>query len=392
MTSSTLVRVAFAASLFALLITGCSSFSSRTHTVTPEDWAISGADLARSSMADLRLEPPLEKVWEHDLGAGAGPGSALITGNLVLIANRKGQLLVLDGEKGKRVGRTKFDAPVEGGMAIADNMLIVPGAKRKASLYGYDLGRGKVRWKLRKAAVQAGVLTLDSLAVVVDATAMLRVVDTASGKERWTHALDSMAYVIGAPVAEGPVVYVANENGVLYAVDVVREQRQWRRDLGSPVYQGLGMAGDIVLVPTTRGRLFGIDARTGATRWTLALPDTTVRFSATAYDHRDGVLVVGTTDGRLRALRADSGSELWVAEVESPITAAPLLTRQTVFVGTLGRKLLALDRNTGARLWEYEMPGRVTSALAAADDLLIVLSEPQRIVAFRMPQEMPVTE
>ncbi len=377
--------------LLALTLAGCNSFSYTSRTIEPDDWLSSGANLARTSMADWRIEPPLEEAWEFDVGAGTGPGSVLVAGDLVLVANRKGQLLALDVEKGKRVGRVRFSAPVEGGMAIAGTMLLVPGAKRKESITGFDLVRGKEAWKLREASVEAGVLALDSLAVVIDATAMLRVVEVEQGHERWAHALDSMAYVLSTPVADGPMVYVANEAGVVFGVDVVDRVRRWRRDLHTPVLQSLGLGSGVVIVPTTRGRMYGLDARTGETRWTLALPDTTVRFSATAFDPRDGVLVVGTTDGFVRAIRALSGTELWSVDVEAPVTAAPLMTQRTVYAGTLGRELVALDRNTGLKLWEYAMPGRVQSAMAATDDMVFVLSEPQRLVAFRVA-ETAVTE
>ncbi len=391
MTSSTPVAVVVPIVFLALVSAGCNSFSYKTRTIEPDDWVSSGANLARTSMADSRIEPPLEKAWDFDIGAGTGPGSVLIAGDLVLVANRKGQLLALDVHKGKRVGRERFGAPVEGGMAIAGTMLLVPGAKRRESITGYDLLRGREAWKLREASVEAGVLALDSLAVVIDAGAILRVVETRQGEERWAHALDSMAYVISTPVAEGSMVYAANEMGVVFGVDVVQQVRRWRRDLHTPVLQSLAIGSGLIIVPTTRGRLYGLDARTGDTRWTLALADTTVRFSATAFDPRDGVLVVGTTDGFVRAIRASSGTELWSADVGAPVTAAPLMTHRTVYAGTLGRQLIALDRNTGIRLWDYQMPGRVQSAMAATDDMVFVLSEPQRLVAFRIAEPV-VTE
>jgi PQQ-like domain len=391
MISSTPAAVVSSTVLLALVFAGCNSFSYRSRTIDPDDWVTSGATLARTSLADRRIEPPLEKVWDFDVGAGTGPGSVLVAGDLVLVANRKGQLLALDAENGRRVGRVRFGAPVEGGMAIAGTMLLVPGAKRKETITGFDLVRGKEAWKLREASVEAGVLALDSLAVAIDAGAILRVVDAELGQERWTHALDSMAHIISTPAAEGAVVYAANEDGVVFAVDVVKRVRRWRRDLHTPVLQSLSMGSSLVIVPTTRGRLFGLDARTGETRWTLALPDTTVRFSSTAVDPGEGVLIVGATDGSVRAIHALNGTELWSADVGAPVTAAPLLTHSTVYVGTLGRQLIALDRNTGLQLWEYEMPGRVQSAMAASDDMVFVLSEPQRIHAFRIAEEA-VTE
>jgi outer membrane protein assembly factor BamB len=382
----TFSRSLYLATAAALAFVGCSSLS-----VKPSDgvdaWPISGADVARSSRTEYRIDPPLHKVWEFDLGAGTGAGSALVSGPVAFVGTRKGQLLAVDLQRGKRVGRARFDVPIEGGMAFAGRTLLVAGSKRRSAIQGIDVTRGKVLWKVATSSVDGGVLALDSLVVFVDAGATLRVLDAATGSERWAHPLDTLAYVIGAPASDGVAVYVANEEGVVFAVDVLRRQRLWRAALDAPVYQSLAVGGGVVFVPTTRGRLIGLDARSGQRRWEVATPDSTVRFAPPAFDAAEHVIVAGATDGKLRAIGVDSGEVLWDADLGAPVVVAPLVTARTIYAGTLDRRLVALDRRSGLSLWEYEMPGRVQSALAASEETILVLSEPQRLIAFRVAEE-----
>ena len=115
--------------------------------------------------------------------------------------------------------------------------------------------------------------------------------------------------------------------------------------------------------------------------WSLALPDTTVRFSPPAVD--DGLVVVGASDGLLRAFDPATGELRWSFEVDEAFAAAPLMTPERVYIGSMAGKVYGVDRATGEVLWEHRLRGRVKSALAARDGFLIVLSEPHFVYLFR---------
>jgi alcohol dehydrogenase (cytochrome c) len=84
--------------------------------------------------------------------------------------------------------------------------------------------------------------------------------------------------------------------------------------------------------------------------------------------HRDTVFL-GTLDGYLVALRANTGEVLWEIPVADPhqgytITGAPLAGDQAVFIGTAGGEfgirgfLDAYDPTTGSRIWRFNtIPG-----------------------------------
>lgn len=65
----------------------------------------------------------------------------------------------------------------------------------------------------------------------------------------------------------------------------------------------------------------------------------------------DGVLYVGSWDGRLHALDAATGDEVWSEDLGSQIPGAIAIDGSRVFAGTWGGQLVALDRETGNEAW-----------------------------------------
>ncbi|HEV7715506.1 MAG TPA: PQQ-binding-like beta-propeller repeat protein, partial [Steroidobacteraceae bacterium] len=84
----------------------------------------------------------------------------------------------------------------------------------------------------------------------------------------------------------------------------------------------------------------------------------------------DGHVFRGTGDGRVLALDAASGRELWRVKAAEPtagewITAAPIVWKDRIFVGVAGSefgvrgRMLALDSKNGAPVWQFHtVPGQ----------------------------------
>jgi len=132
------------------------------------------------------------------------------------------------------------------------------------------------------------------------------------------------------------------------------------------------------------GTVVSLDAATGAPIWTFTRkpPDNSLgwvgginRGVALLGDH----VYVGTSDGRLLALSADSGKVVWDAPVAEPgskhyITAAPLALDGLVVVGTGGGygrgAIVAVDSRSGRERWRFRTipdPGAPGSESWAGD-------------------------
>jgi PQQ-dependent dehydrogenase (methanol/ethanol family) len=135
--------------------------------------------------------------------------------------------------------------------------------------------------------------------------------------------------------------------------------------------------GDTMYVTTSWGPKFvyALDAATGARKWTYEpdIPDDVLQFACCDVNSRgvtyaDGKIFVGRLDGKLVALDANSGKELWTANVVdyklgSVITSPPLAVEDKVITGLGGGEygvrgsLQAYDINTGKQVWKtYTVP------------------------------------
>ena len=136
--------------------------------------------------------------------------------------------------------------------------------------------------------------------------------------------------------------------------------------------------GDTMFVSTSWGpkHVFAIDAKTGAIKWRYEpdVPDDVLQYACCDVNSRgvaysDGKLFVGRLDGKLVALDANSGKELWTADVVdykqgSVITSPPLVVKNLVITGFGGGEygargyLSAYDAATGKPVWKtWTIPG-----------------------------------
>lgn len=82
----------------------------------------------------------------------------------------------------------------------------------------------------------------------------------------------------------------------------------------------------------------------------------------------NGILYFGSSDHRLYAIDAATGSQLWNFETGSWIYSSPAVVKGTVYFGSNDGKLYALDARTGQKRWEFKTAYAVISSPAVADD------------------------
>ena len=135
--------------------------------------------------------------------------------------------------------------------------------------------------------------------------------------------------------------------------------------------------GDTMYVTTSWGPkyVYALDAATGARKWTYEpdIPDDVLQYACCDVNSRgvayaDGKLFVGRLDGKLVALDASTGKEVWKSQVVdykqgSVITSPPLVVKDKVITGFGGGEygvrgsLQAFDIKTGKEAWRtYTVP------------------------------------
>jgi len=155
-----------------------------------------------------------------------------------------------------------------------------------------------------------------------------------------------------APAVTPDAIYSAATNGTIARVDPATGAAAWRVDAGKRLSAGVGADSTLVVVGTDKGDVLAFTAD-GKPLWQVKVTSEVVSPPKVA----EGTVVVWSGDGRLFGLSAVDGKTRWVYQRSNPpLTvrnfAGGVVTRGGLFVGTAGGKLLALDLATGTVGWE----------------------------------------
>lgn len=108
---------------------------------------------------------------------------------------------------------------------------------------------------------------------------------------------------------------------------------------------------DLLFVADRHGHLAATAADSGKVVWEIE--DESVQYTG-GPGGGDGLVLIGTGDGRVIAREADSGKLRWVAKVSSEVLAAPRASNGVTVVRTGDGKLFGLNSQTGAESWVYD--------------------------------------
>ena len=195
----------------------------------------------------------------------------------------------------------------------------------------------------------------------------------------------------GAGVGQG-LVLAGSGKGDLLALDQATGQLRWKVTLSSEVTGQLLAVADIVIARTGDGSVHGLSVADGSRKWlyTRNLPALSLRGSG-GMVVRDGMLYVGFPGGKLVALDASNGAQLWEATVALPRGATELERvadvmgnpaadeRQVCAVAYQGR-VACFDRRNGAPLWARDTSSN--SGLAMDDRNVYVTDDKDAVTAY----------
>ncbi len=140
-----------------------------------------------------------------------------------------------------------------------------------------------------------------------------------------------------------------------------------------------------VYVGCKNGKLFALNAKTGAVMWTFQASGPICHTAGYAA----GRVMVATLDGCVFALNAATGQQEWVFHSRSAdrrqhgFSCAVLLAEDRVFAVDRGGRLFALDIANGKELWHYDAGAPVDQSPAYDAGKIFFASEDMRVHAIR---------
>ncbi|WP_461480773.1 outer membrane protein assembly factor BamB [Porticoccus sp.] len=175
-------------------------------------------------------------------------------------------------------------------------------------------------------------------------------------RQLWSnHAVGKNLSVNGGirPAMEAGVIYVADSQGTVAAVDAGTGERKWKVELDKTIGGAVGVGSNTVLVGSTEGDVFALEADSGEQRWHVYVTSEVLAAPGVSAD----VAIVQSQDGRVVGLNLADGSQRWQFKADVPVlslrgTSPPVVTEDLCILSFANGKVHALSPSTGAQVWE----------------------------------------
>ena len=250
----------------------------------------------------------------------------------------------------------------------------------------------RILWQASAGSAEKFVFTpgVDSGSVyAAGAAGQIARFDAVSGKP--LARIDSKNRLSAGVGSDGQLIVVGTAKGEVLAFDPSGKPL-WQTQLTSEVLSAPQIERNVVVVRSGDGRIFGLDAATGARKWVYqrTLPALTIRTHAGVVIHRDAIFA-GFPGGRLVALALGNGSVGWEATVALPkgstelervadISSPPVLDGKQICAAAFQGRVACFDLLKGALLWARDISS--VSGMAMDGRNVYVSDEKSAVVAF----------
>jgi len=289
---------------------------------------------------------------------GVGGGLAYSNGT-IFAASGLGKMIALNAQTGEVIWSKETRVPLNSAPTVDNGRVFVISDDNE--LFAMNSSTGEVLWSYQGIIETASMLTAPAPAVVDDviiapfSSGELVALRVQNGGVLWQDSLSSTARLTplaslndisgGPAVADGYVIATA-QSGVMTAFDLRTGQRVWSQPAGSlsiPL-----IVGDVVFTATTTGQVAALSKLDGKVHWIQQLEnyknakkrkERTVWTGPIMAGNR---LLVASSRGDVTLLDPRAGTILKEMSVSDPVFVPPIIANETVYILTDEAKLVAL--------------------------------------------------
>lgn len=256
-----------------------------------------------------------------------------------------------------------------------------------------DIGAGDSRrFRITASPIVAGgrIYTLDAETLVTATSTGGEVIwqtDIKPDRDK-----DGQATGGGLAFADGRI-YATSGYGAVVALEAASGNEIWRQRLEGSASGAPTVFGSIVYLTAGDDRGWAISAEDGRQLWTLvSSPDVNNVLGAPAPAVENDLAIFAFGSGEVQGVFRRGGLRRWDASVsgERPgtalasvgdVTAAPVISGNSVYVGNQSGRTVALDLGSGARKWTA--PEGAVGRIVPAGDSVFIVSEQNELLRLK---------
>lgn len=293
--------------------------------------------------------------WSHKvelegkLQNSAFGGGASYDSGKVYATNGVGEVIALDAETGNQLWKVKPAGPLRGSPTVAFNTVFV--MTQDNQIHAMSATTGEPEWSETGSIAQAGVFGVAAPAagqgtvIAGYSSGELVAYRYENGRTLWSDALarTSISTSVGSltdidadPIIDQGRVYALGQGGRMAAYELVTGQRLWELNVAG--ISTPAIAGEWIFALTDDSRLLAIARATGKVRWITQMAryrdpeDRKGPIFWTGPVLAGGSLWVASTEGELYRISTGEGSASLFAELDAPVSLAPIVANNTLYV------------------------------------------------------------
>ncbi len=344
------------------------------------DWPTYHGGFALDGVSAAELPDAPARLWRFKAPARVEL-TPVAAGGRIFVACDKGILVALD-LAGKEVWKAEVAKDTFASPPLAVDGLVVSGTAN-GSLVAFDQASGKPRWTYAVEGTVQGSPNRVALAggkkgiiAVSQADGTIHAVELETGKGAWK--TEPIERCDGSPgIGDGRIV-LGSCASALHVFSIEKAAKEQDIALGgdSQVAGGVAFSGKTAFAGTRSGSVVAVDVAGGKVLWTNT---DTKREAFTTPAVNERLVVFGSDDGRIYGLRRDTGAKVWDFDTEGK-PASPVIAGKRV-VAAAGGRLFLLDLETGRKTWSADVSDHLTSPAIVAG-MIVVGADDGTVTAF----------
>lgn len=247
----------------------------------------------------------------------------------------------------------------------------------------------------------------DGKLYVISTDGKLAALDAATGKTLWrqsTRVGDGIwpfkrkkpgpdARYAGGPAVSGNLLVVGTLDGHVYGYDATTGKRLWSAEVDNEVISPPVIDGGVAYVRTNSGNVYAFDAKSGERKWLNDqgnVPLLSLRGNGPLLAAH-GVVMFGTDDGNIMSLRGDTGAILWKLPITKGLGRTDIqklndsdgslkLDGDTLYATAYHGQLVAINAAQGQLEWNRDFSSYV--GMGVADHELVGVDADSIVWAF----------
>jgi eukaryotic-like serine/threonine-protein kinase len=334
----------------------------------------------------------IQTAWHFNPGAPLETSPAVVDG-VAYVADTAGSLYALDTFNGGLLWNFTLasHASIEGSPAVDLGRGLVFIGAGDGTVDAVHLSNGTLAWSTSVGGnVFAPVLGNGEVYVTTSAGTVAALSET-HGTSTWSVTLASSVASAPAVNLSVDLLAVGESNGKVVALNTTSGATLWSYTTGGAVTASPTVSVGSVFVGSADHYEYALNQNTGALLWSFNTGGVVADTGALSDQHTvNGVLelIVGTSAGRLFGLQASNGAKLFTNHIGSAVIGVAAMDGIAVLESSNGN-LTAVRTYEDDTTWTYQTSAGLDTAPAMVDGTVYVSAEDGNLYAFTVNGDPP---